>query len=405
MSNWRHPAGRGEGARAGEALLDAKWGAGVTEVLDAVERWRAYGQRVAVATVVGVERSAPRDPGAVLAVSEGGQVAGSVSGGCVESAVYEEAQDAIASGRARVASYGISDADAISVGLTCGGTIHVFVEPLDGWAASEKDGASLFERLSAAIRSDAPVALATRLGDARIGAKLLISAEAVDGDLGSPGLNEAVAQEARALLALGETETRTFGPDGEPMGVEARVFIQSFAPKPTMYIFGAIDFSRAMARLGKYLGYRVTVVDARPVFATKTRIPDADEVVVEWPDEFLSRAPVDTTTALIVLTHDVKFDIPLLQAALHTNAGYIGAMGSRRTHANRMALLREAGVAEHDLDRISAPVGLNIGARTPEETAVSIAAEIIALRSGRSGGRLTDGSEPIHVTRQPVGTP
>jgi xanthine dehydrogenase accessory factor len=377
----------------------------MTEVLEAVQRWLAEGRRVALATVVGVERSAPRDPGAVLAVSEDGQVAGSVSGGCVESAVYEEAQDAISTGRPRIVSYGISDADAISVGLTCGGTIHVFVEPLDGWSQWGKDGASVFERLSAAIRSEGPVALATRLGDTHLGAKLLISADAVAGDLGSAGLNEAAALEARALLALGETETRTFGGDGEPIGVEARVFIQSFAPKPNMYIFGAIDFSRAMARLGKYLGYRVTVVDARPVFATKMRIPDADDVIVEWPDAFLARAPVDESTALIVLTHDVKFDIPLLLAALQTNAGYIGAMGSRRTHANRVAELREAGISERDLARISAPVGLDLGARTPEETAVSIAAEIIALRSGRSGGRLSDGSAPIHASRQPVVAP
>jgi xanthine dehydrogenase accessory factor len=374
------------------------------EVLEAVERWRAEGRRVALATVVGVEVSAPRDPGASLAVNDSGQVAGSVSGGCVEGAVYEEAQDAISTGRPRLVSYGISDADAISVGLTCGGTIHVFVEPLAGWPLAERDGAPLFERLLDAIRSDSPIALATRLGDARVGAKLLVTADAVAGGLGSAGLDEAVAQEARALLALGETETRTFGPDGEPIGVEARVFIQSFAPKANMYIFGAIDFSRAMARLGKYLGYRVTVVDARPVFATKARVPDADEIVVEWPDEFLARAPVRESTAVIVLTHDVKFDIPLLQVALRTEAGYIGAMGSRRTHANRVTKLREAGVTERELARISAPAGLDLGARTPEETAVSIAAEIIALRAGRSGGRLAHSSEPIHAMRQTAGT-
>ena len=199
-------------------------------------------------------------------------------------------------------------------------------------------------------------------------------------------MNVAAAGEARALLAVGETAMRSFGEDGEPVGVEVRLFIAAYAPKPDMYVFGAIDFSRAMARIGKYLGYRVTVIDARPVFATKQRIPDADEVIVAWPDEFLEKAPVDARTALIVLTHDVKFDIPLLRVALRTEAGYIGAMGSRRTHANRVEELRAAGVGEADLARISAPIGLDIGARTPEETAISIAAEIIALRERAAAG-------------------
>ncbi len=370
----------------------------MTEILETVERWRSEGQRVALATVIGVERSAPRDPGAVLAVCERGQVAGSVSGGCVEGAVYEEAQDAIVTGRPRLVTYGISDEDAIQVGLTCGGTIHVFIERLDEWA-SRPGGTSIFDRLSQALASETPVALVTRLGAAQAGAKMLVARADRFGTLGSSGLDEAAASEARALLALGGTELRTFGPDGEPVGTEARLFIQSFAPKPAMYIFGAIDFSRAMAKMGRYLGYRVVVVDARPVFATKARIPDADEVAVAWPHEFLSTAQVDEATALIVLTHDAKFDIPLLQVALRTNAGYIGVMGSRRTHANRIAELRQAGIAAADLARISAPVGLDIGARTPEETAVSIAAEIIALRAGRAGGRLILGMDPIHGPR------
>ena len=195
---------------------------------------------------------------------------------------------------------------------------------------------------------------------------------------------------------------RTFGEDGEPVGVEVRLFIAAYAPKPMMYVFGAIDFSRAMARIGKYLGYLVTVVDARPIFATKQRVPDADEIVVAWPDEFLAKAPVDERTALIILTHDVKFDIPVLQLAVRTNAGYIGAMGSRRTHANRIDALREAGVPDADIARISAPIGLDIGARTPEETAISIAAEIVAQRERRRGGRLSDGTLPVHNDRTAV---
>jgi xanthine dehydrogenase accessory factor len=255
---------------------------------------------------------------------------------------------------------------------------------------------TLFERLSAAIKTETPVALATRLDGSHAGAKLLVDAGGATGDLGTPGLNAAAAAEGQALLQLAQTSLRSFGEDGEPVGDEVRIFIQSFAPKPDMYVFGAIDFSRAMASVGKFMGYRVTVVDARPVFATKARIPDADEIVIAWPDEFLETAKVDKRTALIVLTHDVKFDVPLLRVALETEAGYIGAMGSRRTHANRIDALREAGVAEERLARVHAPVGLDIGARTPEETAISIAAEIVATRSGRAGGSLRLGSLPVH---------
>jgi xanthine dehydrogenase accessory factor len=260
----------------------------------------------------------------------------------------------------------------------------------------------IYERFAAAIRSDTPVALVTRLDGEHAGAKLLVLGNEVLGDLGSSGLNVAAAAEARAQLALGQNTLRTFGDDGEPVGMEVRVFIAAYAPAPVMYIFGAIDFSRAMAKLGKYMGYYVVVIDARPIFATKQRIPDADEIVVAWPDEYLRAARIDERTALIVLTHDVKFDIPLLEVAVRTPAGYIGAMGSRRTHANRLDALRAAGIGEDDIVRISAPVGLDIGARTPEETAISIAAEIVAMREGRSGGRLSEGSLPVHVPRSTV---
>ncbi len=257
---------------------------------------------------------------------------------------------------------------------------------------------SIFENVARAIREGEPVALATRLTGEPLGAKLAVFSDRALGSLGSAGLDHAVQGEARALLAFGETATRAFGEDGEPVGVEVGIFIQSFAPKPDMYIFGAIDFSRAMARLAKFLGYRVTVIDARPIFATRARLPDADEIVVAWPDEFLQTAKIDERTALVILTHDVKFDIPILRIALATNAGYIGAMGSRRTHSARLAALREAGVDDRELSRISAPIGLDLGARTPEETAVSIAAEIIALRAGRAGGRLRDGTLPVHAS-------
>ncbi|MBD5635813.1 MAG: XdhC family protein, partial [Candidatus Eremiobacteraeota bacterium] len=177
---------------------------------------------------------------------------------------------------------------------------------------------TLFERLAAAIHAETPISLATRLDGPRAGAKLLIDDDGASGDLGTPGLNAAVEAEGRALLALAQTSLRSFGEEGQPVGDDVQIFIQSFAPKPDMYVFGAIDFSRAMATIGKFMGYRVTVIDARPVFATKARIPDADEIVIAWPDEFLETAKVDKRTALIVLTHDVKFDVPLLRVALGT---------------------------------------------------------------------------------------
>ena len=255
---------------------------------------------------------------------------------------------------------------------------------------------TIFERLAAAVAGEDPVALATRLDGERAGAKLLVDARGAYGGLGTAGLDRAVEAEARALLAAGGTAIRTFGPDGEPIGLEARVFVQSFAPKPDMYVFGAIDFSRAMATVGRFLGYRVTVIDARPVFATKARLPDADEIAVMWPDEFLATARVTRSTVLVVLTHDLKFDVPLLKAAFATEAAYIGVMGSRATHAHREAALRAEGASEAQLARLCAPVGLDIGARTPEETAISIAAEIVALRARRGGGRLRDCALPVH---------
>jgi len=359
------------------------------DILETLERWHSDGRQIAIATVVAVEFSAPRDPGAAMAVNDRGEVTGSVSGGCVEGAVYEEAQDVLRTGRARLVTYGISDADAISVGLTCGGTIHIFVEMLDP---------EVLRRIADAVRQDAPIALAIGLDGPIVGGVRLVTADGDPfGSMGNDGLDYAVSGEAQALLAAGDTVVRAFGAEGEPVGVDVRVFIRSFTPKPNMYIFGAIDFSRAMVHVGKDLGYRVSVIDARPIFATRQRFLQADEVIVEWPDEFLGKAPIDERTALIILTHDAKFDIPVLQVALRTPAGYIGAMGSRRTHAERVEKLRAAGVTGDELARIHAPIGLDIGSRTPEETAISIAAEIIAMRSGRKGGSLSKSTEPVHA--------
>jgi len=258
---------------------------------------------------------------------------------------------------------------------------------------------SLLGRWQASLREQSPVAIATVISgpEASLGGKLLVTPDDHEGGAGDENLDRAIIEAARGLLEGGKTETRHFGPRGQRRMEDVAVFIQSFAPPPKMYVFGAIDFASAVARVGKFLGYRVIVCDARAVFATRERFPSADEVVVAWPDEFLETAEVDARSVICVLTHDPKFDVPVLKAALRTEAGYIGAMGSRRTHDNRTARLKEEGVSEEQLERVSSPVGLDIGSRTPEETAVAIAAEVIASRTGHAGGRLAERSGPIHA--------
>ena len=257
----------------------------------------------------------------------------------------------------------------------------------------------LLKRWHAALAAQSPAAVATVIEgpEGSLGSKMLVTAEDHVGTAGNDELDKAIVEAARGLLEGGRTETVHLGPRGQRRMEDVAVFVQSFAPPPRMYVFGAIDFASAVARIGKFMGYRVIVCDARPVFATRERFPTADEVVVAWPDEFLKTAEVDKRTVICVLTHDPKFDVPVLVEALKTEAGYIGAMGSRRTHDNRTARLKEEGVADEQLARISSPVGLDVGARTPEETAVAIAGEIIALRTGHSGGRLSERSGPIHA--------
>ncbi|CAN5683551.1 MAG: XdhC family protein [Rubrobacteraceae bacterium] len=256
--------------------------------------------------------------------------------------------------------------------------------------------ADLLTRWRAALADQSPVAIATIIEGPGLGSKILVTPDDHIGTAGNPDLDKAIVEAARGLLEGGRTNTIHLGPRGQRRMEDVSVFIQSFAPPPKMFVFGAIDFAGATARIGKHLGYRVTVCDARPVFATKERFPTADEVVVGWPDEFLKTAEVDQRSVICVLTHDPKFDVPVLKEALNTEAGYIGAMGSRRTHDNRTARLKEEGVSDEELARISSPIGLDIGSRTPEETAVAIAAEIIALHTGHTGGRLADRSGPIH---------
>jgi xanthine dehydrogenase accessory factor len=363
----------------------------VRDVLDPVMRWYAAGRPAALATVVRTWRSAPRPAGAALAVSGTGEVVGSVSGGCVEGAVYELAQEVLADGRPRLVTYGVSDDDAFAVGLTCGGILDVFVARVDA------DRFPQLPELAEAIRGEEPVALATVVaGPGRLGARMLVRPHGHTGSLGSTRLDDAVAADARGRVAAGTTGTLHLGADGERRRDELTVLVEAFGPRPRMYVFGAIDFAAAVVRIGRFLGYHVTVCDARPVFATPARFPDADAVVVEWPHRWLATAPVDDRTVICVLTHDPKFDVPLLTTALRRPAAYVGAMGSRRTHAARLAALRDEGVTDAELARLAAPIGLDLGGRTPEETAVSIAAEIVAARWGGSGRRLSELSGAIH---------
>jgi xanthine dehydrogenase accessory factor len=367
------------------------------DVLTEIVEWSKAGRTCALATVVNAFGSAPRQPGAAMAVSPSGEVAGSVSGGCVEGAVYELAQQVLESGEPVLQSYGISTDDAFEAGLTCGGTLEIFVQPVN-------DG--LFPDLAAvasSVAADEPVAVASVIaGVGQTGARRVVWPERSAGSLGSPGLDTAVDAEVRQMLAHGNTGERTFGRSGEQHQAEVTVFVQSLVSSPRMLVFGAIDFAAAVARIGKFLGYRVTICDARGLFATPKRFPHADEVVVDWPHRYVEQTEIDQQTAICVLTHDPKFDIPLLTVALRSPAGYIGALGSRRTHEDRIRLLRESGVSEEDLRRLHSPIGLDLGGNTPEETAVSIAAELIQVRRGGSGLPLRTTDGPIHhATAEP----
>ncbi|MGD9959196.1 XdhC family protein [Nocardioides sp.] len=373
------------------------------EVLDELMTWWKAGDTVALGTVVATFQSAPRPAGASMIVGPDGEAVGSVSGGCVEGAVYELGQEIIGTGDPVLQRYGISDDDAFAVGLTCGGILDVYVEKVDQQTFPELG--AIAEDLTAGR----PVAVATVIEHPDpewLGRRLVIRPDdqaSGSGSLGSDRADAAVLDDALGLLASGHNGTLEYGPDGERRGEGMRVFVWAFAPKPRMLVFGAIDFAAAVARVGSFLGYHVTVCDARPVFATNTRFPEADEVVVDWPHRYLATeveaGRVDQRTIIAVLTHDPKFDVPLLEVALRVpEVAYVGAMGSRRTHDDRLARLREAGLTEDELGRLSSPIGLDLGARTPEETAVSIAAEIIALRWGGTGDRLAGLEGRIHHT-------
>ncbi|MGW1778001.1 XdhC family protein [Streptomyces sp. NPDC002143] len=410
------------------------------DIAEELNRWVEQGRDFAVATVVAVGGSAPRRPGAALAVDADGTAIGSVSGGCVEGAVYELCRQALEDGETVLERFGYSDDDAFAVGLTCGGIIDILVTPV---RVGDPVRPVIAAGLEAAASGEAAALARIVSGPTHlVGCALFVRADGSydngshdDGCYGSgsrggggydsgsyrggsydsgsyrggfgahPELDRTVAAEAGAFLDAGRTGTLEIGEQGSRCGAPLTVLVESSVPAPRMIVFGAIDFASALVRVGKFLNYHVTVCDARPVFATRARFPEADEIVVEWPHRYLERTEVDARTVLCVLTHDAKFDVPLLQLALRLPVAYVGAMGSRRTHLDRNDRLREVGVTELELARLRSPIGLDLGARTPEETALSIAAEIVAARRGGSGVSLTGAHTPIHhdVTSAPAG--
>ena len=326
------------------------------EVVPDIERWRGRSERFALATVVATRRSAPRPVGSKLAVSEGGELAGSVSGGCVENEVYGAAREVLDGAPPQLLSYGITDDQALSVGLPCGGEIDVFVQVPDP---------AVLERVLGVVAGEERAVVLT---DLETGGQRLVR---------DPELERGRSR----LLEL----------DGR------QVFADVYGPPPRLLVFGAVDTAEALCRAAKSIGWRTIVADARGKFATPERVPSADELVVAWPDEVLAQVRPDHATAVVVLTHDDRFDIPALQGALAGEAFYVGALGSRRNQARRRERLLEAGVPEEAVDRIAGPAGLDIGADTPAETALSILAEILAVRADRAGGPLKNAPGRIHA--------
>jgi xanthine dehydrogenase accessory factor len=344
------------------------------DVLDEVTAWNDRGDRIALAMVIDVKRSAPRAPGAKMAVNEKGEIAGGVSGGCVEGAVVEIAEGVMRGERPQLVHFGIADSDAWDVGLPCGGEIDVWIQMYEPGRFSEvtHDGGRAAE--------------VTLLEGARPGAKLLVEADGgTSGSLGAPELDDEAVRAAGELIWTDTSERR------------GNLFIDVSAPAPRLILFGAVDIAAPLCTLARAAGWRPYVVDPRGRFATAERFPDAVEVIVAWPDEAFARlGGIDPATSIVVLTHDPKLDDAALTVALRSPARFIGAMGSRRAQAARRERLLAAGMEEEELERLSAPVGLDLGAIAREETALSILAEVVASKHGREGGRLAAGRGRIH---------
>ncbi len=358
--------------------------------------WQQEGRPFALATVIDTSRSAPRPAGAVLAVHPDGRIAGNVSGGCVEPAVVGLCQEVLAEGGTRRMRFGYSDDEAFTVGLTCGGEVEVLVRRIE-------PGTLAIEPLAAALSMDRPVALLTvvesEADPGLVGSSLVVTADAVHGDLASTQLGHVLTLEGRATLGVGGVSLRRLGAHGQRLEDGVTVLFESFADRPRLVVLGAIDYAAAVATVGRFLGYHVTICDARAAFATRDRFPDADEIVVDWPHRYLASTVLDARSAICVLTHDPKFDVPALLEALHGPAGYIGVMGSRKTHEDRLDRLRAAGATDDELERLHSPIGLALGGRSPQETAIAIAAELVMVRNNATGLPLRTTSGPIHPER------
>ena len=356
------------------------------DIVKDVAPWCADQVEFAIATVTRTWSAAPRMVGAAMALSAHGEVIGSVSGGCVEGAVLEVCQEVLKSGISVRVKYGVSNEDAFDVGLTCGGTIELFVQKV-----SKRDFPE-FETIIDLVRNKRAFSIAISLTESGSHPYGLFIEDQILGPLvqADPNLRHTLQREIQGLTESGKSKSIYMGNQGELDKDELTFFVNVFNTPAHMIVFGAIDFAAAVAGIGKFLGYHVTVCDARETFTTKKRFPSADEVVVDWPHRYLERTEINSRTVICLLTHDPKFDIPALKIALRSSAAYVGAMGSHRTHVDRLARLRAAGMSEHELHRLRSPIGLDLNAHTPEETAVAIAAEIVADFWGGSKQSLSE---------------
>jgi xanthine dehydrogenase accessory factor len=337
------------------------------EIVQQISDWQAAGEQVAVATVIRIVGSAPRPVGARLLVSSSGAFAGSVSGGCVEGAVIQEAVDVMRDGNPRMLHFGITEEMSWEVGLACGGTIDVLVQ-----AAAPQIWQSLAASLA---RGESCVLLTVVGGEQALGRQAIMTNSTPPADWPFPQALTA----AQAALA---------GQIGRPELIANRVLIEPFTPPPHLIVFGGVHAAVPLTQMAKVLGFSVTVVDPRARFANRDRFPEADQILVQWPDQALAQLPVDGRSAIVILTHDPKIDEPALTAALMTDAFYVGAIGSRKTHRDRLERMADQGMTAKDLERVYSPIGLDIGGRSPEEMALSILAEMVAVRNGRRGGFL-----------------
>ena len=373
------------------------------ELIETLDGWRAEGAVVGRAVVVRTFGSAPRPEGAVLLVTEDGRIAGSVSGGCVEGAAAEEILAARKSGRERVIRYGISDEQAWDVGLACGGTIDVLISPAvpeEAAAAARdaRDGRGQGRAVVTRLPVDAPPAAFGKHapGEGSVPSRaLVVHADGrLEGTLGTAAADAALADAARSCLLTGISRTVDIA--------GAQLFIEAYPARPRLVVVGAVEVARILVRLAKELGYETVVIDGRAAFATEARFPDVDRLIVGWPDEVADEIGLGPSDAVAVLTHDVKFDEPAIVAALARGCRYVGAVGSRKTQADRRARLHEAGVAPADLDRLRGPIGLDLGGRLPAETALSILAEVVAERRGGGGRPMRELARERERAQEPV---